>query len=82
MQEPFFFWTFGVQEPDCFGAIQVLTGDTYLFVPNLPKEHLVWIGEYPTIEKFRSKYQIKEVYYTYKEREKKKKKIIDISDLD
>lgn len=46
MQESYFHWAFGVREPDCYGAIEVDTGKSILFIPELPEEYLVWMGKY------------------------------------
>ena len=44
-KESYFHWTFGVLEGDCFGAVEVDTGRSILFVPNLPQEYAVWMGK-------------------------------------
>ena len=45
LQESFFHWTFGVKEPDCYGAIDIDNGTSILFIPRLPKEYIVWMGK-------------------------------------
>ena len=45
-KESYFHWTFGVLEGDCFGAVEVDTGRSILFVPNLPQEYAVWMGKW------------------------------------
>lgn len=63
-QESFFHWTFGVTEADCLGAIDVDTGKSILFVPQLPESYATWMGEiYPTSH-FKDKYAVDEVHYT------------------
>lgn len=57
-------WAFGVTESDCFGAIQVETGKTILFVPHLPDSYATWMGPLLTLEDFKKKYEVDEVYYT------------------
>jgi Xaa-Pro dipeptidase len=44
-QESYFHWTFGVTEPDCYGAIEVDSGKSILFVPLLPDDYAVWMGK-------------------------------------
>jgi Xaa-Pro dipeptidase len=44
-QESFFHWTFGVAEPDCFGAIDLASRRSILFIPRLPAEYAIWMGK-------------------------------------
>ena len=44
-QESYFHWLFGVTEGDCYGAIDVATGRTTLYIPRLPAEYAIWMGE-------------------------------------
>lgn len=62
-QESYFHWAFGVEEPDCFGAICVTTGKSILFVPRLGVEYAVWMGKVPTSADFVEKYAVDEAYY-------------------
>ena len=43
-QESYFHYLFGVQEEDCFGALDFQTGLSYLFIPRLPDSYAVWMG--------------------------------------
>ena len=45
LQESFFHWAFGVTEADCYGAIDVDTGRSFLFIPHLPEEYATWMGK-------------------------------------
>uniref|UniRef100_A0AAZ3S3N6 Xaa-Pro dipeptidase n=1 Tax=Oncorhynchus tshawytscha TaxID=74940 RepID=A0AAZ3S3N6_ONCTS len=63
-QESFFHWAFGVTEADCYGAIDVDTGKSILFVPKLPESYATWMGEIHPREYFKEKYTVDEVQYT------------------
>ena len=45
IQESFFHWTFGVEEPDFYGAVEVDSGQAILFPPRLPDAYAVWMGK-------------------------------------
>ncbi|XP_061601508.1 xaa-Pro dipeptidase [Cololabis saira] len=63
-QESFFHWAFGVTEADCYGAIDVDSGKSILFVPKLPESYATWMGEIFPREHFKSKYAVDEVQYS------------------
>ncbi|XP_076182460.1 dipeptidase C isoform X2 [Ptiloglossa arizonensis] len=63
-QESFFQWCFGVEEPGCYGAIDLSTGTSILFVPQLSSEYAIWEGKLRTLEEFKKKYAVDESYYT------------------
>lgn len=63
-QESFFQWCFGVEEPDCYGAIDMETGTSILFVPRLSKEYAIWQGKVHTLEDFKERYGVDETDYT------------------
>ncbi|XP_014674802.1 PREDICTED: xaa-Pro dipeptidase-like [Priapulus caudatus] len=62
-QESYFHWAFGVLEPDCYGAIEVDTCVTILFVPKLPESYAVWMGKLQGLEQFKTKYSVDTVHY-------------------
>jgi len=63
-QESFFQWCFGVEEPDCYGALDVDTGASILFVPRLPPEYAIWEGKLYTLDDFKERYGVDETHYT------------------
>jgi len=63
-QESYFHWTFGVLEPDCFGAVEVDTARSILFFPRLPASYAIWMGKIHTLEHFKKKYEVDEVFFT------------------
>jgi len=62
-QESFFQWTYGVMEPDFYGAIEVDTGASILFIPKLPAEYAVWLGAIQPPAYFKEKYNVDDVQY-------------------
>ncbi len=62
-QESFFQYLFGVKEPGFFGAIQVGSGRSVLFMPRLPEEYAVWMGRIYPPEHFLAAYEVEEVRY-------------------
>ncbi|XP_062356014.1 xaa-Pro dipeptidase isoform X2 [Cinclus cinclus] len=62
-QESYFHWTFGVTEAGCFGAVDVDTGRSMLFVPQLPESYAVWMGKIHPPEFFKNKYAVDEAHY-------------------
>ncbi|XP_062997408.1 xaa-Pro dipeptidase isoform X2 [Elgaria multicarinata webbii] len=63
-QESYFHWTFGVIEPDCYGAVEVDSGNAVLFIPRLPESYAVWMGKIHPPEHFKQKYAVNEVRFT------------------
>jgi Xaa-Pro dipeptidase len=62
-QESYFHWTFGVIEPDFYGAINVENGESILFIPRLPPSYVAWMGEIKEPDVFKKTYQVDHVYY-------------------
>ena len=46
LKESYFHWAFGVLEPDFYGAIDMQTGKSVLFIPRLHESYLIWSGKY------------------------------------
>lgn len=63
-QESYFHWTFGVREPDFYGTIDLVSGKSCLFVPKLDESYAVWMGRLHSLDDFRNRYEVEEVYYT------------------
>lgn len=63
-QESYFMWLFGVMEADFYGAIDVDTCNTILFMPRLPASYAVWMGELKTPEYFKRRYGVDSVLFT------------------
>merc|ERR1719427_2021241 len=63
-QESYFQWCFGTTEAGCFGAIEVSTGKSILFVPRLPQAYVVWMGKIHPTSHFAEKYAVDECFYT------------------
>lgn len=63
-QESYFHWLFGVKEPDFYGAIDVATGLSILFIPRLPESYVIWMGKIHPKEHFKEEYCVDEVNYT------------------
>ncbi|XP_014205223.1 xaa-Pro dipeptidase [Copidosoma floridanum] len=62
-QESFFQWCFGVEEPDCYGALDLDSGAAILFFPRLPDEYATWMGRLFSLEELRQRYSVDEAYY-------------------
>lgn len=65
-QESFFQWCFGVEEPGCYGALDLANEKSILFVPRVPAEYAIWEGKLHTLDDFKLKYAVDETYYTDK----------------
>jgi Xaa-Pro dipeptidase len=63
-QESYFAYLFGVREPGFYGAIDIATGESILFIPRLPADYAVWLGEIKSLSYFKETYMVNKVYYT------------------
>jgi len=63
-QESYFSYLFGVLEPDCWATIELPSGHSTLFVPRLPAEYAVWMGEIKSAASFRERYRVDAAAYT------------------
>lgn len=61
-QESTFWYFFGIQEADCYGAIEVDTGKATLFIPRLDESYKMWMTVYSPAE-LKLKHDINEVDY-------------------
>ncbi|CAI2322508.1 unnamed protein product [Caenorhabditis sp. 36 PRJEB53466] len=65
-QESYFFWTFGVNESEFYGLIDVTTGNTTLFAPRLDPSYAIWDGKINKEDFFKQKYAVDEVIFNDK----------------
>jgi len=62
-QESYFHYLFGVREPDYCGCIEIDSGASILFVPELPEEYGTIMGKISSTEEIRVVYGVDEVRY-------------------
>ena len=60
-QESCFFWMSGVNDPECALYVDLTTGRTTLFYPDLPASLEIWMGPLPTPASLKERYQFDEV---------------------
>nr|CAD2177024.1 unnamed protein product [Meloidogyne enterolobii] len=58
-----FFWTFGVHEPGCYGAIDINSGKSFLFPPKLAPDYAIWDGKIQNEKWFLNKYKVDQVVF-------------------
>jgi Xaa-Pro dipeptidase len=61
-QEANFWYLFGVEDPDCYGIVELETGKAILFVPEIPKEYSMWMTVHDK-DYFKKNFDIDEVLY-------------------
>lgn len=57
-QESYFHYLFGVTEDSFYGAIDLRSGEAYLFMPRMPESFAVWFGEIPTPASVKATYAV------------------------
>lgn len=60
-----FNYLFGTKESGLYGSIDIESGHTTLFIPELPEEYLVWCGEIFPPSHFKEMYDVDEVLYDH-----------------
>jgi Xaa-Pro dipeptidase len=63
-QDSWFNYVFGVTESDCYGALDIATGRSTIFIPRLPSEYQVIMGSIHPPERFEQLYGVDAVSYT------------------
>jgi Xaa-Pro dipeptidase len=53
-----------VEEPGCYGAIEVTKGTAILFLPRLSPDYAIWEGKVHTLPDFKQRYDVDDTYYT------------------
>jgi len=62
-QESCFAYLLGVKEPGVSAVVEIETGKTTLFFPDLPESYAIFMGEIRTAESFKEEYQVEEVKF-------------------
>jgi Xaa-Pro dipeptidase len=63
-QEAFFRYVFGVNEPDCFGALDLSTGESLLFIPPVSDDSERWNGTRRPFDYHTARYGVSATYST------------------
>lgn len=79
-QESYFQYLFGAKESGCYGAIDLKTNKSYLFIERLPESYAVWMGKIEPPEHFKELYQVDYCYYS-DELEKVLKEVMGVRKL-
>jgi len=64
IQDPYFYWLFGVTDPDYYGIIDIDSGKSTLLMPRLPEEFAIWMGKLKQTEEVKEKFKVDKVVYT------------------
>jgi Xaa-Pro dipeptidase len=57
-QESTFMYLFGVNEPDMYGLIHAVTGESTLFIPRLDPSYAIWMGTIKTPEDYKNQFGV------------------------
>lgn len=63
-QESFFYYLFGVRDPEYSGMVFVRSGKAVLFTPRLGPEYKTIMGHVPSNEEIKTTYQVDDVFFT------------------
>lgn len=63
-QDSWFNYLFGVKEPSFYGAINIKTSESILFIPRLTSEYEIWCGKIHTPSYFKDIYGVDVVLYS------------------
>jgi len=63
-QESYFLYMTGVKEPDCSVCVDVISGETTLFIPKLPSSYATIMGRIKTPKEWKEHYQVDQVKFT------------------
>eukprot|EP00659_Diplonema_papillatum_P005645 gene5645-8609_t len=62
-QESNYQWLFGAKETFLYGAIEVDTGKSFMFVPSQPDHYAMWLGPIRSPDWFKDMYEVDAVHY-------------------
>ncbi|OHT02117.1 Xaa-Pro dipeptidase [Tritrichomonas foetus] len=63
-QESYFYWVCGADVADCAVYVDIATGHTTLFYPDLPADLAIWAGPLPTLDQIKAKFLVDDVRTT------------------
>ena len=63
-QEMFYRYLFGLNEPDCYGLIDLNTGESVLYVPEVSDDSERWNGERRPLSFYTERYGVHDTQYT------------------
>ena len=57
-QESSFSYLFAINEPGCYGTINLVTSESTLFIPKLDNSYSIWMGKIKSLEWYKVKYNV------------------------